>query len=113
MSIVDLVTITKQVEKFYLSGYKVGKLPVKLGDPINKSLTLNLTKYTTFNQTLSNAIAPLMTYISSYTMVTDKNGKKYPCSNIQQQKNIINSIYQDSFHEYLVMNNMIGHMSQI
>jgi hypothetical protein len=107
MTVVNLKQIAKNVQKFYLSGNQSGNIIVKLNEPCNENITINVTRLSTFQETLTEVYSKINLYLSNIHKITYSN-MKYTLNNIKSKNLILNHIHSHHFNKYLVSNNLSG-----
>jgi len=107
--VVNLIQITQEVEAFYLSGDKTGKLKVQLEAPLNDTLNINLKREKNFTLTLKTALQPVQMYLSNVTQVTsDKHS--YTTTSAQERDHHIKSIIHRHWQKHCTVNKITGTM---
>ncbi len=107
MSVVNLKQVAKNVQKFYLSGNQTGSINVNLNEPCNESITVNINRLSTFQETLTEVYSTINLYLSNNHKLTYGN-KKYVVNNTKSRQAILNHIYSHHFEKYLISNNFSG-----
>jgi hypothetical protein len=104
MGVKNLLNIVITVEEFFKSQRETMDLNIELMDPVNKTLVLNISKLSSFQETLNNVVARIKLFIHNLILVESiYNGipKISVFSDIKSSKSHIDLLEIEAFKQYL------------
>lgn len=112
--LVDIMKVTKDTEKFYLSKIEKGILNVQIMDPINNYINLMIKREPSFDKTLQGVFTKLKIYLDNILSIKINDGNiiiQGIANDIKSSNEFIKYYRIYSYRKYLYGSGISGDLS--